>query len=73
MADCEMMNNCPFFNDRMKNMPALSNIYKKNYCLGDFEKCARFLVRQKLGKEKVPGDLFPNQSQRALELIGEQD
>jgi hypothetical protein len=71
MADCELISACPFFNDRMKNMPAMSNIYKRNYCQGDHTNCARYMVREKLGKEKVPGDLYPNQQDRANMLIAE--
>jgi len=69
MADCPMLSGCPFFHDRMKNMPATSEIYKKNYCRGDNTNCARFMVRQTLGPEHVPEDLFPNQQERAEALI----
>ncbi len=69
MADCKMLQTCPFFNDRMQNMPAVADIYKRNYCRGDFLKCARFVVLEALGKEKVPPTLFPNQIDLALEII----
>lgn len=69
MANCPMIEGCAFFNDRMKDMPATSGIYKRNYCQGDNSNCARFLVRQALGPEHVPTDLFPNQRERAEELL----
>jgi hypothetical protein len=69
MADCEKLEKCPFFNDKMADMPTAASMYKENYCKKDFEKCARLMVAKKLGSEKVPADLFPNQTDRALELI----
>lgn len=76
MAKCKLIVGCPFFNDKMKNMPAISSIYKKNYCQEDNSNCARFIVYQALGSEKVPSDLFPNQQERAeiiLESHGEKN
>ena len=70
MADCECLPACPFFNDKMSGMPAMAEMMKKQYCRSQFENCARFTVRQTLGKENVPGDLFPNQMDRARQLIG---
>ncbi len=69
MADCKMLEKCIFFNDKMQNMPAVADIYKQNYCRGDFSKCARFMVAEALGKEKVPSILFPNQVELASEII----
>ena len=69
MAKCQLIAGCLFFNDKMQNMPAISGIYKKNYCQGDNSNCARFMVFQALGREKVPEDLFPNQRDRAETLI----
>lgn len=70
MVNCESLPGCPFFNDKMANMPSMTALYKKNYCEGgDFEKCARYMVSKTLGKQAVPPDLFPNQTERARELI----
>jgi hypothetical protein len=71
MADCASLAACPFFNDKMANMPAMAVIFKKSYCEGgDFERCARYVVAKALGKPSVPADLFPNQIERAKVLIG---
>lgn len=69
MANCECLDGCPFFNDKMDNMPGLSNMYKRSYCKGDYASCARFMVFKSLGKAKVPEDMFPNQQDRAKELL----
>jgi len=53
----------------MKDMPATAELMKKRYCLGDNTECARFMVASRLGKEKVPIDLFPGQTDRAMEIL----
>lgn len=57
-----------FFNDVMPNMPSTADQLKK-YCLTDSSTCARFMVSKALGSAKVPKTLFPNQIERAEELI----
>ncbi len=69
MADCVCVPGCPFFNDRMAGMPALANQMKRKYCQGNFETCARFTVMKALGRERVPADMFPNQVERAAEIL----
>lgn len=69
MAECVCVPTCPFFNDKMQNMPSIAGMMKKRYCLGDSSGCARFMVREKLGKDKVPSDLFPSQVERAKLVI----
>ena len=68
MADCECLEGCPFFNDKMDKMPTMANIYKKQYCQGNFDSCARHMVFTKLGKSAVPGDLYPNEAARAVSI-----
>ncbi|HUI31294.1 MAG TPA: hypothetical protein VLX91_13880 [Candidatus Acidoferrales bacterium] len=71
MADCECLAGCPFFNDKMADMPGLTTLYKRSYCQGgEFAQCARYMVFKALGKPSVPADLFPNQVERAKALIG---
>ena len=69
MTKCECVDGCPFFNDRMNNMPRLAEQYKKNYCLGNFENCARYKVFKNLDKDRVPSDLFPNQHEKAEKIL----
>lgn len=70
MPDCELLSGCIFFNDRMSNMPSTSNVFKMMYCNDNYEACARYTVRSKAGKEAVLEDLFPNQMDRAKEILG---
>ena len=71
MADCECSGGRdPFFNDQMENMPGLSTMYKRSYCRNDYASCARYMIFKAKGKPAVPPDLFPNQKDRAKELLG---
>ena len=67
---CENIAKCIFFNDKMASKPGTATLLKKTYCEGDFKNCARYVVSKKLGREGVPSDLFPNQTERAQQLIG---
>lgn len=69
MPDCECLASCPFFNDKMADMPATAGMMKARYCRGQFENCARFAVFKAKGSAFVPKDLFPNQHQRVQALI----
>lgn len=69
MAKCECLSGCLFFNDKMKDSEGLGKIYKQKYCLGDNTKCARYLVYKKLGKARVPNNLYPNMLAQAEQLI----
>lgn len=69
MSECTSLAKCPFFNDVMQNMPSTADRLKKKYCLADSSTCARYRVSKALGSEKVPKTLFPNQIERAQELI----
>jgi diadenosine tetraphosphate (Ap4A) HIT family hydrolase len=69
MTDCEVIAGCPFFNDKLPNMPSLSAWLKIQYCQSKYPECARYRVRQALGGGKVPSDLFPNESIRAENII----
>jgi hypothetical protein len=69
MPDCKCLPLCPFFNDKMQNMPAAAALLKKRLCQGDNSQCARFMVLGALGRDKVPADLSPNQQDRAKSLI----
>jgi hypothetical protein len=69
MADCELIEKCIFFNDKMQGMPTTANNMKRRYCQGDSEICARHMVFASLGREKVPADLFPSNVERAQQIL----
>ncbi len=69
MPDCVCLPECPFFHDKLANMPAMADIMKKRYCQGDWATCARHRVFEVLGQEAVPDDLFPNQMEDAEKIL----
>ncbi len=69
MADCECLAKCPFFNDKMANMPSMAEMMKNRYCRDEYHTCARYRVFKALGREAVPLDLFPNQPENAEVLL----
>jgi len=67
MAECEKLAKCPFFNNQLADMPAVSGLLKQSYCLGDKSECARYEVSA--AGLAVPADLFPNDTARARKLL----
>ncbi|NTU43481.1 MAG: hypothetical protein HGA78_10640 [Nitrospirales bacterium] len=67
MADCEKLQKCLFFNDKMAAMPASAELMKKRFCKGDKRCCARYQVA--VSGAIVPPILFPNQKDKVKELI----
>ncbi len=69
MALCEYASGCPFFNDKMAKRPTTAGLLKQEYCENNSSKCARLIIREKLGADKVPADLYPNRIDKVKELI----
>ena len=69
MSDCECLGACPFFHDKMENMPSMAQMLKDRYCHDAWTDCARHQVFVRLGREGVPADLFPNQDARVTEIL----
>jgi hypothetical protein len=67
MAECERLRTCPFFTDRMENMPNVSEVMKRTYCLGDKTLCARYQLG--VVGVAVPADLFPQDAARMREIL----
>lgn len=68
MGQCPKLSGCPFFHDKMANMPSAAEALKSAFCLHDNSGCARFLVSS-AGKP-VPADLFPNHTHRVKSILG---
>jgi len=67
--DCPKKSLCPFYNGKMPMGSGLGAVYKKKYCTGSNNNCARWLVLQNLGPEYVPNTLFPGMLDVAAEII----
>ena len=72
MAECKLTAGCIFFNDKMSDKPASAELMKNRYCRDDFANCARYMVFEKLGRPKVPADLYPGQADKAKSLLDSQ-
>lgn len=69
MSECPSIAACPFYNDKRANKPALVEMYKNRFCRNNNSACARWKVASTLGKQAVPSDLFPNQNERADNIL----
>jgi hypothetical protein len=69
MDGCEFLKTCAFFNNKMSGMPMVSQILKDRHCLDDRFSCARYQVAQARGP--VPDDLYPDDNDRASQIIGQ--
>jgi len=70
--ECEFHNSCPFFNDRMDQMPSTAGVYKKIYCHGNNDNCARYMIAKSLGRNKIPPTVYPNNRDMARKMISGQ-
>lgn len=66
---CDKSALCPFFKKAMPNQPANTDELIKKYCEGNSLNCARAMVYDALGNDKVPADLLPEDKAAAYGVI----
>jgi hypothetical protein len=71
MGECELIDKCPFFNGMLSGDEKRIEEMKEKYCRNNNLNCARYMIANALGKEKMPPDLFPNEKERAYKRIAE--
>ena len=71
MADCSLLETCPFFCGGMQDMPSQAELFRELYCRGGHDICARHMIFKRLGREAVPNNLFPNEVNRANVIIAD--
>lgn len=64
---CEKIEKCPFFNEKLANMPSLTSVLKQRYCLENKEACARYMLVT--ADIEVPPTVFPQDVDRAKAII----
>ncbi len=69
MSDCEFHDRCDFFGGKLPAMPADAEKLKQDYCLSNPLHCARYLVGNALGADKMPADLLPPDKTRAYGIV----
>ncbi|RKX83558.1 MAG: hypothetical protein DRP58_08550 [Spirochaetes bacterium] len=72
MQECELIENCEFYNGQLKGNKEQIEAMKEKYCKVNNLNCARYMIFMALGKEKMPNELFPHQKDRAYLLISQE-
>ncbi|MDA3850623.1 MAG: hypothetical protein PF447_05070 [Spirochaetaceae bacterium] len=70
MANCEIYDKCPFGQGKMTDTPDIDKL-KQEYCESNSLHCARYMVATSVGEDKVPGDLYPDEKDKAYLAIAE--
>lgn len=70
--NCDIIEKCLFFRDRLKGIPAKASVLKRIYCRDNNSRCARYLIFRKVGSDGVPEDLFPNNYSEAFRILASQ-
>ncbi len=65
---CERLDICDFFKSEIK-IESIARRYKEKYCYTCKDACAIYMVYSSKGNEGIPSDLFPNEYDKALQLI----
>ena len=71
MATCEKLSKCPFYQGKMDINSGLGAMYKKKYCEGDKDSCARYIISTKLGPDFVTPNIYPNMNDLANKMLKE--
>lgn len=66
---CKYATTCPVFSAALGPLPHIGLRYRRAYCRGSWEGCARFVVAEAVGRHSVPPGLLPNESAMARELV----
>lgn len=71
MAVCELIEKCPFFNGKLADKPVEVDALKDKYCKTNNLNCARYMVANSIGREKMPPDLYPHEKETAYMVIAQ--
>jgi hypothetical protein len=66
---CELMDCCQFFKDNMQGMPKTAEYIKHKLCFDNYEVCNRFRIFKELGKDSVPPDLDPDDTEQVQKIL----
>lgn len=68
---CEYIDDCVFFNDHMDGVSATISLFKRMYCNGNCLNCARHMVAKRMGCNKIPPTLYPDNRREAFRMISD--
>ncbi|MDD7417460.1 MAG: hypothetical protein SPI86_09800 [Treponemataceae bacterium] len=70
MTTCSRLEKCPFYRNQLIIDMGVGDFLKKEFCLsGNHVNCARLLVASTVGSEYVDDTLFPNNIEKANQII----
>ena len=71
MNECELIDSCPFFLGELAEKPVETEGLKEKYCRNNNLNCARYMIVQAAGREKIPENLYPDEKIVAYQIIAE--
>ena len=71
MADCTFFEMCLLRSCLPRFSLALAHDWERTYCKASYTQCARFLVAEVAGPERVPPSLLPHETDRAMLVLAE--
>ncbi len=71
MAECELIDECPFFRGQLTERADEREELKEKYCKNNNLNCARYMIASSVGKEHIPPNLYPDEKIAAYAIIAE--
>ena len=66
---CKYAAGCPVFTTALGPLPHIGLRYRRTYCRGGWDECARHLLADAVGRDHVPPALLPNQMDQITEVM----
>lgn len=66
---CELFVCCRFLNNIVKELPKTAGYIKNKMCYGEYENCVRFRIYKEFGKNQIPCDLHPEDTEEVKKII----
>lgn len=66
---CKYAATCPVFTTALGPLPHVGLRYRRAYCRGGWNECARYAVAASRGCASVPVELLPNGPDPLMELV----
>ncbi len=66
---CKYAATCPVFTTALGPLPHIGLRYRRTYCRGGWDECARALLADAVGRENVPPTLLPNEREQILKVM----
>ncbi len=65
---CELLSCCEFFDFELKSSK-IADRFKQKYCNNCKDACARYMVARSSGLDSIPKGLYPNEYDKALQIL----